>query len=70
MGIAKEINAQKIEEDETLRKMKKQEVAAMEALEMELINKLNNTVALQKQAYDDLEKALNSPGKTKDEIIK
>lgn len=33
----------------------------MERLELELINKLNNTVALQKQAYEELDKALKEP---------
>lgn len=47
-----------------IKQIKKQEVKEMEKLEMELINKLNNTVALQKQAYDDLEKALNQPSTT------
>ena len=42
-----------------IKSIKKQEVKEMERLEMELINKLNNTVALQKQAYEDLEKARN-----------
>ena len=33
----------------------------MERIEMELITKLNNTVALQKLAYDELDKALKEP---------
>lgn len=44
-----------------MRQAKEQEVIAMERLELELINKLNNTVALQKQAYEELDKALKEP---------
>ena len=33
----------------------------MEMLEMELIKKLQNTQAIQKEAYSDLEKALSQP---------
>lgn len=44
-----------------MRQHKEQEVIAMERLELELINKLNNTVALQKQAYEELDKALKEP---------
>ena len=37
------------------------EVAQMEKLEMELIKRLQNTQAIQKEAYLDLEKALSQP---------
>ena len=35
----------------------------MELLEMELIKKLQNTQAIQKEAYGELEKALSQPTK-------
>jgi hypothetical protein len=35
----------------------------MELLEMELIKKLQNTQAIQKEAYGELEKALSQPNK-------
>jgi hypothetical protein len=38
--------------------MKEQEVMQMELIEMELIKKLQNTQAIQKQAYQDLEAAI------------
>ena len=41
------------------RQMKEQEVMQMEMLEMELIKKLQNTQAIQKEAYSELEKALS-----------
>lgn len=37
---------------------KEQEVMQMELIEMELIKKLQNTQAIQKQAYQDLEAAI------------
>lgn len=43
--------------------MKEKEVIQMELLEMELIKKLQNTQAIQKEAYSDLEKALSQPSK-------
>lgn len=36
----------------------------MEKLEMELIKKLQNTQAVQKEAYQDLERALKEPSAT------
>ena len=48
------------EEEVRLRERKEQEVQQMEKLEMELIKKLQNTQAIQKQAYADLEKAFTS----------
>ena len=41
--------------------MKMDEVAQIEKLEMELIKRLQNTQAIQKEAYLDLEKALSQP---------
>ena len=41
--------------------MKMDEVAQMEKLEMELIKRLQNTQAIQKEAYLELEKALGQP---------
>jgi len=46
-----------------VRQMKEQEVMQMEMLEMELIKKLQNTQAIQKEAYAELEKALSQPSK-------
>ncbi len=48
----------KIAEEEAIIKQKEQEVMQMEMLEMELIKKLQNTQAIQKQAYSELESAL------------
>ena len=48
----------KIAEEEAVIKQKEQEVMQMEMLEMELIKKLQNTQAIQKQAYSELENAL------------
>lgn len=48
----------KIAEEEGIIKQKEQEVMQMEMLEMELIKKLQNTQAIQKQAYGELENAL------------
>ena len=48
----------KIAEEEAMIKQKEQEVMQMEMLEMELIKKLQNTQAIQKQAYTELEQAL------------
>ena len=47
-----------IEEEQRLIQIKEQEVMQMELLEMELIKKLQNTQAIQKQAYQDLEAAI------------
>jgi len=41
--------------------MKMDEVSQMEKLEMELIKRLQNTQAIQKEAYLELEKALGQP---------
>jgi len=44
-----------------MRNMKMDEVSQMEKLEMELIQRLQNTQAVQKEAYLELEKALGQP---------
>ena len=44
-----------------MRNIKMDEVAQMEKLEMELIKRLQNTQAIQKEAYLELEKALSQP---------
>lgn len=44
-----------------MRHNKMDEVAQMEKLEMELIKRLQNTQAIQKDAYLELEKALGQP---------
>ena len=54
-------HAQRCAEEESLRNMKMDEVAQMEKLEMELIKRLQNTQAIQKEAYLELEKALSQP---------
>ena len=41
-------------------RQKEAEVMQMEMLEMELIKKLQNTQAIQKQAYTELEEAINT----------
>lgn len=41
-------------------RIKEAEVMQMEMLEMELIKKLQNTQAIQKQAYMELEEAINN----------
>jgi hypothetical protein len=47
-------------EEEAMIRAKEQEVMQMEMLEMELIKKLQNTQAIQKQAYAELENALSN----------
>ena len=47
--------------EEMIRQQKEEEVMQMEKLEMELIKKLQNTQAIQKEAYQELEKALKEP---------
>lgn len=49
----------RVDEEARIRQMKEQEVMQMEMLEMELIKKLQNTQAIQKDAYSELEKALS-----------
>lgn len=61
LQLAQRDHVQKCGEEEDLRNMKMDEVAQMEKLEMELIKRLQNTQAIQKEAYQDLEKALGQP---------
>ena len=58
---AREEIAKKIHEEEEIIRQKEAEVMQMEMLEMELIKKLQNTQAIQKQAYTELEAAINLP---------
>ena len=57
----KKAHDDKIGEEERMRAQKEEEVIQMERLEMELIKKLQNTQAIQKDAYQELEKALSQP---------
>ena len=60
---AREDIQRQIAEEEELIRQKEAEVMQMEMLEMELIKKLQNTQAIQKQAYTELEEAINAkPG--------
>ena len=59
IDAAREDIARKIAEEEEIIKQKEAEVMQMEMLEMELIKKLQNTQAIKKQAYTELEKAIN-----------
>jgi len=54
----------KMAEEEGVIRAKEQEVMQMEMLEMELIKKLQNTQAIQKQAYAELENALQKQAVT------
>lgn len=49
----------RVGEEEAFIRNKEHEVMQMEMLEMELIKKLQNTQAIQKQAYAELENALS-----------
>ena len=57
-SVKREVD-RKVDEEARIRQMKEQEVMQMEMLEMELIKKLQNTQAIQKEAYSELEKALS-----------
>lgn len=59
--MARKDHDEKVNEEEHLRNVKMDEVAQMEKLEMELIKRLQNTQAIQKEAYLELEKALSQP---------
>ena len=59
--LAKKDHEDRVEGEENLRNIKMDEVAQMEKLEMELIKRLQNTQAIQKEAYLELEKALSQP---------
>lgn len=54
-------HANRLAEEEALKNIKMDEVQQMEKLEMELIKRLQNTQAIQKEAYLELEKALSQP---------
>ena len=58
---ARRAHEERCYEEENLRNVKMDEVAQMEKLEMELIKRLQNTQAIQKEAYLELEKALSQP---------
>ena len=51
----------RVTNEEYMRSQKEEEVMQMEKLEMELIKKLQNTQAVQKEAYQELERALKEP---------
>ena len=59
--MARKEHEERVEGEEHLRNVKMDEVAQMEKLEMELIKRLQNTQAIQKEAYLELEKALSQP---------
>ena len=52
---------QRVNNEDAMRSLKEEEVMQMEKLEMELIKKLQNTQAVQKEAYQELERALKEP---------
>ena len=52
-------NLKKAENENAKRKIKEEQVLKLEQLEMELIQRLQNTQILQKTAYEDLESALS-----------
>ena len=58
--VKKNVDEKVIDED-LKRAHKEEEVMQMEKLEMELIKKLQNTQAIQKDAYAELERALKEP---------
>ena len=47
--------AKKIEEEDRIRKEKEDMVLQMEQIELELIQRLQNTQAMQKDAFEELE---------------
>lgn len=59
--MARKEHDERCNEEEQMRNIKMDEVAQMEKLEMELIKRLQNTQAIQKEAYLELEKALSQP---------
>ena len=59
--MARKAHEDRVDGEEHLRNVKMDEVAQMEKLEMELIKRLQNTQAIQKEAYLELEKALSQP---------
>lgn len=61
MMMARKDHEDKVDMEEQMRSIKMDEVSQMEKLEMELIKRLQNTQAIQKEAYLELEKALSQP---------
>ena len=59
-NVKKQID-EKVMNEDFMRSNKEEEVMQMEKLEMELIKKLQNTQAIQKDAYAELERALKEP---------
>lgn len=57
----KKAHDEKVINEDLVRSQKEDEVMQMEKLEMELIKKLQNTQAIQKDAYQELERALKEP---------
>lgn len=57
----KKVYEEKVGHHDRHRQLKEEEVMQMEKIEMELIKKLQNTQAIQKDAYAELEKALKEP---------
>ena len=52
---------QRTENEDARRQATEEEVARMEQIEMELIKKLQQTQAVQKDAYQQLERAIKEP---------
>jgi hypothetical protein len=61
---ARENYTDKIEEEDRQKQATEQRLLSMEALEMELIARLQNTQMVQQRAYTELEKALNRSRQT------
>lgn len=61
VGLANRNQNMKVQEEDIARTHKEDEVLNMERIEMELIKKLQNTQAIQKEAYQELERALKEP---------
>ena len=61
VGNAQRAQREKADMEDARRMNKEDEVMNMERVEMELIKKLQNTQAIQKEAYQELERALKEP---------
>jgi len=59
----------KIEDENRVREEREADVARMEQEELELIQKLQNTQLMQKDAYDTLENALSGAYEIQDDEI-
>lgn len=59
----------KIAEETRVREEREADVARMEQEELELIQKLQNTQLMQRDAYDSLENALAGNFETQDDMI-